>query len=133
MARADPVIVPVENLSKDPYRSLVAYPDPTDDSVESRIRQLTNLGITELEFHGALKMGKLSILGKGVVGLVFTGLSGRDRVAVKIRRVASRRHSMSHEAKMMKDENDQGIGPDCFGSSPGSLKMALLDVLQVAS
>ena len=123
MAKADALIVPVENLSKDPYRSLVAYPDPTDDSVESRIRQLTNLGITELEFHGALKMGKLSILGKGVVGLVFTGLSGRDRVAVKIRRVDSRRNSMAHEAEMMKVANDAGIGPKCLGSSQDILKM----------
>ncbi len=76
MAQAEPVIIPVENLSRDPYRSLVAYPDPTDDSVQSRIRQLTDLGITELEFQGTLKIGKLSILGKGVVGLVFTGQSG---------------------------------------------------------
>ncbi len=112
MAKADALIVPVENLFKDPYRSLVAYPDPTDDSVQSRIRQLTDLGITELEFQGALKIGKLSILGKGVVGLVFAGTSGTDRVAVKIRRVDSRRKSMAHEAEMMKAANNAGIGPD---------------------
>ena len=127
MAQAEPVIIPVENLSRDPYRSLVAYPDPTDDSVQSRIRQLTDLGITELEFQGTLKIGKLSILGKGVVGLVFTGQSGRDRVAVKIRRVDSRRKSMAHEAEMMKAANDAGIGPRCLGSSQDILKMQFVD------
>jgi len=127
VAQAEPVIIPVENLSRDPYRSLVAYPDPTDDSVQSRIRQLTDLGITELEFQGTLKIGKLSILGKGVVGLVFTGQSGRDRVAVKIRRVDSRRKSMAHEAEMMKAANDAGIGPRCLGSSQDILKMQFVD------
>jgi len=112
MAKADPVIVSVENLSKEPYRSLVAYPDPEDSSIESRIRQLTDLGISSLEFQGALRIGRLSILGKGVVGLVFTGYSGGDRVAVKIRRVDSRRKSMGHEAEMMKIANNAGIGPE---------------------
>ena len=127
MAKTDPVMVPVENLSKDPYRSLVAYPDPEDSSIESRIRQLTDLGISSLEFQGALRIGRLSILGKGVVGLVFTGYSGGDRVAVKIRRVDSRRKSMGHEAEMMRIANNAGIGPECLGSSQDILKMQFVE------
>src|SRR5438046_9206711 len=85
--------------------------------------QLTDPESLERELQGASKIGKLSILGKGVVRFVFTGLSGRDRVAVKIRRVDSRRNSMAHEAEMMKAANDAGIGPKCLGSSQDILKM----------
>src|SRR5439155_7128431 len=127
MAKADPVVVPVENLSKDPYRSLVAYPNPEENPIESRIRQLIDPGISSLELQGALRIGRLSILGKGVVGLVFTGYSGGERVAVKIRRVDSRRKSMGHEAEMMRIANYAGIGPECLGSSQDILKMQFVD------
>src|SRR5207247_11466426 len=127
MSKTEPHLVPVENPSQYPYRSLVAYPDPEDSSIESRIRQLTDLGISSLEFQGALRIGRLSILGKGVVGLVFTGYSGGDRVAVKIRRVDSRRKSMGHEAEMMRIANNAGIGPECLGSSQDILKMQFVE------
>jgi len=78
------LLIPLEDLVKNPYRELVAYPSPSDEFVESRIRQLKSLGIEGLEFEGPLRMGKLSVLGKGVVGLVFRGIAGNRRVAVKL-------------------------------------------------
>lgn len=116
-------IVPIENLGQDPYRTLVAYPDPAADAVEARIRQLGELGITGLEFQGRLRIGKLSVLGKGVVGLVFSGIAGRARVAVKIRRVDSRRNNMNHEAEMIKAANNAGVGPRFLGVSQDVLEM----------
>ncbi len=127
MAETRPVIVPIENLAQDPYRSLVAYPNPTAEAFESRTAQLIDLGITGLEFQGRLKIGKLSVLGKGVVGLVFSGRAGDDRVAVKIRRVDSRRNSMNHEAVMIKAANNAGIGPEFLGSSRDVLKMQFVE------
>ncbi len=123
MAETRPVIVPVENLTQDPYRILVAYPKPTAESVESRVGQLSDLGITGLEFQGPLKIGRFSVLGKGVVGLVFSALAGRTQVAVKIRRVDSRRSNMNHEANMIKAANSAGIAPELLGSSRDVLKM----------
>ena len=75
------ILVPLEDLAKNPYKDLLAYPNPSDESVESRIRQLKSLGIEGLEFEGPLRMGKLSVLGKGVVGLVFRGIADNRRVA----------------------------------------------------
>jgi len=121
------VLVPLENLAKKPYRDLVAYPNPSDESVESRIRQLKNLGVEGLEFEGPLRMGKLSVLGKGVVGLVFRGIADNRRVAVKIRRTDSRRRGMIHEASMMRAANKAGIGPECLGSSEDVLEMQFLE------
>ncbi len=120
-------LVPLEDLAKNLYRELLAYPKPSDESVESRIRQLKSLGIVGLEFEGPLRIGKLSVLGKGVVGLVVAGIADGGRVAVKIRRVDSRRRSMLHEAEMMKAANKAGIGPECLGASQDVLVMQFLD------
>ena len=120
-------LVPIEKLAQDPYRALVAYPDPAAEAVESRIRQLDELGITGLEFEGSLKIGKLSVLGKGVVGLVFSGITGRTRVAVKIRRVDSRRKTMNHEAEMIKAANNAGVGPQLLGVSQDVLEMQYVE------
>ncbi len=127
MAQTQPLIVPVDILNQSPYSGLVAYPNPTPDAVESRVSQLANLGITSLEFEGPLRIGKLSALGKGVVGLVFSGMAGRDHVAVKIRRVDSRRTSMSREAQMMQAANNANIGPEYLGSSRDVLEMQFIE------
>jgi putative serine/threonine protein kinase len=127
MAETEQVIVPVESLSQDPYRGLISYPNPTAESVDTRLEQLQHLGITRLEFKGHLRMGNLSILGKGVVGLVFAGFAGEEPVAVKIRRVDSRRPTMTHEAAMMKVANHAGIGPECLGVSQDVLAMKFVE------
>jgi putative serine/threonine protein kinase len=127
MVEDGPVLVPLEDLAKKPYRELLAYPKPSDESVESRIRQLKSLGIEGLEFEGPLRMGKLSVLGKGVVGLVFRGIADNRRVAVKVRRTDSRRRSMTHEAVMLRAANKAGIGPECLGSSEDILEMQFLE------
>lgn len=127
MAEKYGTIIPVEQLAREPYKALIAYPDPASDAVESRIDQLNGLGITELEFRGPLNIGKLSVLGKGVVGLVFAGMAGKNRVAVKVRRVDSRRNSMSHEAEMIKTANSAGIGPEFLGSSRDILVMQFVE------
>src|SRR3989442_8357112 len=127
MAEDEPVLVPLEDLAKKPYRELLAYPSPNDEWVDSRIRQLKSLGIEGLECEGPLRLGKLSVLGKGVVGLVFRGITDNRRVAVKVRRTDSRRRSMTHEAAMMRAANKAGIGPECLGSSEDILEMQFLD------
>ena len=127
MVEDGPALVPLEDLAKKPYRELLAYPKPSDESVESRVRQLKSLGIQGLEFEGPLRMGKLSVLGKGVVGLVFRGIADNRRVAVKIRRTDSRRRTMLHEAAMMRAANKAGIGPECLGFSEDVLEMQFLE------
>src|SRR2546426_8792393 len=99
------VLVPLEDLVKKPYKVLLAYPRPSDESVGYRIRQLKSLGIEGLEFEGPLRIGKLSVLGKGVAGLVIAGVASGGRVAVKIRRDDSRRRSMLYEAEMIPATN----------------------------
>src|SRR5438128_11721761 len=85
------VLVPIDDLGKNPYREILAYPKPSDESDESRIRQLKSLGIEGLEYAGPLRIGKLSVLGTRVGGLVVAGISDGGRGGVKIRRVNSGR------------------------------------------
>ncbi len=127
MVETGPITVPVQDLDKDPYRAVLAYPRPDYETVSSRIRQLIELDVTGLEFRGSIKIGKLSILGKGVVGTVFSGMAKGRRIAVKIRRVDSRRNSMSHEAQMLRAANHAGIGPEFLGSSKDVLTMNFVD------
>src|SRR6266851_2512049 len=61
-----PVLVPLEDLAKKPYRELLAYPNPSDESVEFRVLQLKSLGIEGLEFEGQrLPLWSSSLKGRG--------------------------------------------------------------------
>jgi len=127
MVDNESVLVPIDRLIETPFSQIIAYPTPTIDVVKDRISQLSNLGVTSLDFHGSLKIDRVSILGKGVVGLVAAGRMGSKKVAVKIRRVDSRRQSMTHEALMMRAANQAGVGPAFLSESKDFLLMELLD------
>ena len=123
----NPSLAPLSSLAKPPYNRLVAYPTGNGGEVESRIRQLRQLEVTELEFQGQLKTDRLSVLGKGVVGIVFIGVRKNRRIAVKIRRVDARRSNLVHEADLLKIANSLGVGPECLGGTADVLAMELVE------
>jgi putative serine/threonine protein kinase len=127
----NPSIAPLSSLAKPPFNRLIAYPSGDPYKVDSRIRQLSQLEITDLDFHGRLKTDRLSILGKGVVGIVVTGVRDNRRIAVKIRRVDARRADLIHEAELLKTANSLGIGPKCLGGTPDILAMELVEGLSL--
>ena len=127
----NPSLAPLSSLAKPPYNRLVAYPSGDADEVESRIQQLKQLKITGLDFQGRLKTDRLSILGKGVVGIVVIGMRGNRRIAVKIRRVDARRPSLTHEAELLKIANSQNVGPKCLGGTADVLAMELVEGLSL--
>jgi putative serine/threonine protein kinase len=99
--------------------------------VESRIHQLQQLEITGLDFQGPLKADRLSVLGKGVVGIVVIGVMGNRRIAVKIRRVDARRANLIHEAELLKAANSLSVGPGCLGGTADVLAMELVEGLSI--
>ena len=117
----------LSSLAKSPYNRLVAYPTGDGEEVNSRIRQLEQLEITGLDFQGRLKTDRLSILGKGVVGIVVIGLKNNRRIAVKIRRVDARRPSLIHEAELLRTANSLTVGPECLGGTTDILAMELVE------
>ncbi len=120
-------VVRLEQASAEPYSSILSYPHPDDPAVASRIRQLRQLGVLELEFNGHLRHGQLSLLGKGVAGIVLVGHTSTDKIALKIRRTDSRRDSMRHETFMLQAANDLEVGPRYLASTTDVLAMELLE------
>jgi len=127
----NPSLAPLSSLARPPYDRLVAYPTGDPDEVKSRIHQLQEMKITCLDFQGRLKSDHLSVLGKGVVGIVVIGVRGNRRIAVKIRRVDARRPSLIHEAELLKIANSLGVGPQCLGGTSDVLAMELVDGLSL--
>jgi len=127
----NPSLAPLSSLANPPYNRLLAYPSGDLDEVESRVRQLSKLGITALDFQGRLKTDRLSVLGKGVVGIVITGVRDDRRIAVKIRRVDARRPNLIHEAELLKSANSLSVGPECLGGTPDVLAMELIEGLSL--
>jgi len=124
-------LAPLSSLAKSPYNRLVAYPTGDGEEVNSRIRQLEQLEITGLDFEGRLKTDRLSILGKGVVGIVVIGLKDNRRIAVKIRRVDARRPSLIHEAELLRTANSLTVGPEYLGGTTDILAMELVEGLSL--
>jgi len=127
----NPSLTPLSSLAKPPYNRLIAYPSGDPNEVESRIRQLHQLQITALDFQGRLKTDRLSVLGKGVVGIVVIGLKGNQRIAVKIRRVDARRTSLIHEGELLKSANSLDVGPKCLGGTADVLAMEFVEGLSL--
>ena len=117
----------LSSLSKPPYNRLIAYPTGDGEEAESRIRQLQQLEVTGLDFQGQLKTDRLSVLGKGVVGIVVVGVRRDQRIAVKIRRVDARRPTLTHEVELLKVANSIGVGPECLGGTSDVLAMELVE------
>jgi len=127
----NPSLAPLSSLANPPYNRLIAYPSGDPDEVESRIRQLHELEITALDFQGRLKTERLSVLGKGGVGIVVIGGKGNQRIAVKIRRVDARRASLIHEAELLKSANSLNVGPECLGGTADVLAMKFVEGLSL--
>ncbi|MEK6920139.1 MAG: serine/threonine protein kinase [Thermoproteota archaeon] len=127
MAKVAPLVVSVEEVAREPYNLVLCYPRLEKDSLNARIRQLCELGVTHLVFQGRLKLNGLSVLGKGVAGMVAVGILGGRKVALKIRRLDSRRDSLATEARMLQAANAVGVGPEYIGGGPDILAMELVD------
>ncbi len=127
MAEAESSIVSVEKAASKPYSLVLAYPTSDEASVQSRINQLEHLRVSSLVFEGPLKMDGLSLMGKGVAGLVVIGIAEGRRLALKIRRVDSRRKDVLREAKMLQLANEAGIGPRYIASTQDVLAMELVE------
>jgi putative serine/threonine protein kinase len=121
------VIVPLEEASREPFSLVLSYPQPNPFEIEHKIQQLKNLKVGHLVFGGNLAIDKIHLLGKGVSGLVVAGIVKGERVALKIRRVDSRRGSMEHEASMLKLANSVEVGPKYLGNTPDILAMELVE------
>jgi len=83
--------IKISKKTEPPNSNIWVYPRGTKAQIKSRIKELQGLGIQDISFQGELKIGTISVLGKGYVGIVVLGKLGRKKVAIKIRRNDSTR------------------------------------------
>jgi putative serine/threonine protein kinase len=127
-----PIIVPIEKLNKEPYASVLCFPQPTEEELQSRLQELRSLGVSALEFSGPASLFgvKIPVLGKGFVGIVviaYLNEQSKQRVAVKIRRTDADRTDLLHEAAMITKANTVSVAPKLVASSKNFLLMQLIE------
>lgn len=122
-----PAIIPVENLTVEPYASVLCYPKSSPIEIENRIEELREFGVKALEFRGKSSAFNVAVLGKGYVGIVAVADLNEVKVAVKIRRVDADRQSLEHEAELLIKANDVDVGPKFIAANKDFLLMQLIE------
>ena len=122
-----PITVPVEELTKEPYASIVCYPRTTSSEMQRRIQELKQHSIEALQFTGKTSANNIPILGKGYVGIVAIAHVKGKCYAVKMRRSDADRENFAHEANMLQKANLVGVGPKFVGVSKNFLLSQLID------
>ncbi len=123
------LIIPVNQLVKEPYASVLCFPNTSETDLQNRIIELRDLGVVALEFSGTASVVGVAVpvLGKGFVGIVVVAHLNGERVAVKIRRVDADRADLLHEASMLTKANSVGVAPKVIAGSKNFLIMQLID------
>jgi putative serine/threonine protein kinase len=121
--------VPIEELTQEPYASVLCFPKPHEADLQSRIEELQSHGVSALEFSGKASVYGVSlpVLGKGFVGIVVVAYLNGQKVAVKIRRLDADRVDLLHEAAMLSKANSANVAPKLIGASKNFLLMQLID------
>jgi len=117
----------VQELSEEPYASILCYPRSSKAEVRKRLKQLQKLGIEALEFSGEKEAFGIGVLGKGCVGIVTIAYTREEKVALKIRRVDADRARMQREAKMLRKANSVSVGPRLLNVSKNFLSMQFIE------
>jgi len=122
-------VIQVESLVHEPYASILCYPRSDSQVVKDRVRELTRLGVTALEFEGVRLAANVPVpvLGKGTSGVVVIAHMSDKRVALKIKRSDTDREGFEHEATMLRHANRIGIGPRFIALTGDMLLMQLVD------
>ena len=113
----------INRLGEEPYSGIVGFPNGSRAQVKRRIAQMSKLGIQKIAFVGCTRILNQDILGKGYSGIVLLGRMNDIKVAVKIRRLDSRRRNMNNESKLLQLVNNVGVGPRFIASSSDILVM----------
>ncbi len=124
-----PAIVSLDELSSEPYVSVLCFPRHSEMETRARIDELRSQEVTSLEFSGKASVFgvPVPVLGKGYVGIVVVAHLKGERVAVKIRRADADRVDLFHEAQMLTKASSVGVAPKFIAASKNFLIMQLIE------
>ena len=121
--------IPLDGLFEEKFAQIICYPKYDAKDLATRIYEMKQSGIEALCFTGDKKIGNVSILGKGHVGIVILAYTRTGRAALKIRRTDADRKTMRHEADMLKLANSVNVGPRLMGFTENLLLMEYVEGL----
>ena len=122
----------LKDAVRTPYLQVLTYPSISPRAARSRVKQLGELGVTELVFEGHTRVGRLGILGLGTVGIVVKVTAHGRLCALKIRRTDANRPDMEDEVRIAKMANRIGVGPDVYAHSKEMILMKLLESQEIS-
>lgn len=114
-------------------RRILAYPQPKDEDINRRIKEIHELGVYDIVPAGETFIGDFRILGKGCTSVVVLTKSKYGKAALKIRRMDSNRESCAAEARILRSANMIGVGPKLFCSTDDFLLMEFIDGVKIKS
>ena len=108
---------------------IISYPRKINEREYSdRLKELEIIGVSSILQGGITKIGRISILGKGGVGLVVkVERNDRKTYALKIRRIDANRSSMDREGKLHRIANLAGVGPSIYANTKNFILMEFID------
>lgn len=124
---SNPTVIPIANLKKEPYATVLCYPRANDTELQTRLSELQKHGVEAVEFTGKTTAFNVPVLGKGFVGIAVIAHLNKQRVALKIRRVDSGRQGLQNEAKMLAKANSVNVAPIFISASTNFLLMQFID------
>ena len=119
--------ISIKKFAEEPYSKILGYPRATNRQIKLRIKELEKLKIKSISLTGPTSLGKLTILGKGYVGVVVLAKKNNKQVALKIRRTDSQRNNMKNESVLLKLVNSVNVGPKMIDVSKNFLVMEYLE------
>ncbi len=112
------------------YSRFITYPlKDGEEEAQSRVQELSSIGITKLRFEGSTLVDGIPVLGKGTVGLVVQATLDKVPVALKIRRMDADRPSFYEEGRLLRLANSVDVGPRLITVTRNFLVMELINGL----
>jgi putative serine/threonine protein kinase len=106
---------------------LISYPKIDIYEYHKRMIDLDKIGVQDAILEGPTKLSELNILGKGHSGIVLKVTAcSKKTMALKIRRVDSRRKDSLTEVYNQKIANLEGIGPQIIDNTNDLILMELI-------
>jgi putative serine/threonine protein kinase len=126
----NPDIIGLSTILGTRYSRFITYPDgEAEKEAAQRIRVLSNIGISSLQFSGSTYVDGIPVLGKGCAGIVIQANLNNVPVALKIRRLDSDRAGLLDEGRLLHLANSVNVGPRLLAVSRDFLLMELIDGL----
>ena len=126
-------MVRVVSLNSDEVRLIVCYPMPVNECFKTRIDKLISLGVKDLVLNGSERDPiHKKVLGVGHAGIVVQAIWNNKLVALKIRRIDSKRGSLEVEAMMQMLAHNVNVAPRVYAYDKDFIVMDYVDGIKLS-